>query len=355
MRHDLKLLQDEFGIIFPHARGYADEPEGRQAGSRALSASMALDAGPALNPAQGQLVTSPNASIPAFYLNFVDPEVARVLISPTKAAEIFGQKKQGDWESTTITFTMVEAAGETSSYGDDSENGMSDANANWEFRQIYLWQTITKWGELQLARAGKAKLDWVAEQNIASAQTLRTFENQVFFFGVAGLQNYGLLNDPALSAPIVPTTKVAGGTSWNNATGTEVLADIALLVQQAITQSGGVSQLDSPMVLAMSPQREAVGLTKTTDFNVNVMDRIKKNYPNLRVETAVQYSTAGGELLQLIVEEVEGQKVGYCSFAEKLRAHRIVEAMSSYKQKKSAGAAGAVIRFPALISQMLGV
>jgi hypothetical protein len=35
---------------------------------------------------------------------------------------------------------------------------------------------------------------------------------------------------------------------------------------------------------------------------VNVTDQLKKNFPNLRIETAVEYSTDAGELVQLIVE-----------------------------------------------------
>ncbi len=44
------------------------------------------------------------------------------------------------------------------------------------------------------------------------------------------------------------------------------------------------------MVLGMSPEME-VNLTKTNQYNVNVTDQLKKNFPNMRIETAVEYST----------------------------------------------------------------
>ena len=104
----------------------------------------------------------------------------------------------------------------------------------------------------------------------------------------------------------------------------------------------------------MSPTSEAE-LTKTTEFNVNVADLLKKNFPNLTVKTAPEYTTGSGELVQLIVDELEGQRTASCGFTEKMRAHPIVVQSSSFKQKKSQGTWGTVIFRPFLIAQMLGV
>jgi len=112
--------------------------------------------------------------------------------------------------------------------------------------------------------------------------------------------------------------------------------------------------MSTPMTLAMSPTAQA-NLAKTTDFNVNVPDQIKKNYPNLEIVVAPEYSTASGELVQLIVKDMDGQSTVNVAFTEKLRAHPIVGDMSNFKQKKSQGTWGAIIFLPFLISQMLGV
>lgn len=308
---------------------------------------VAMDAQPAL-------VTTSNAGIPAFLSTFIDPKLIEIIVSPMKAAEVVGSEvKKGDWTTETAMFPVVESTGETSSYGDYSENGRAGANTNFPQRQAYHYQVMTQWGERELERAGLARIDWANRLNIASVLTLNKFQNKTYFFGVAGLQNYGLLNDPNLSAPIVPTTKVAGGTTWTVATALEVLNDVQKLYKQLQTQAGGVLQLDSGMTLAMSPISE-VALTKTTEFNVNVADILKKNFPNLKIVTAPEYSTASGEFVQLILDEFEGQRTADTAFTEKLRAHPIVIAASSFRQKKSQGTWGTIIYRPAFVAAMLG-
>lgn len=305
--------------------------------------------------AQPALVTVSNSGIPAFLSTYVDPKLIEVLVSPMKAAEIVGDEvKKGDWTTETAMFPVVESTGETSAYGDYSESGVAGVNSNFPQRQSFHYQVMTQWGERELERAGLARIDWANRVNIASALTLNKYQNKTYFFGVAGLQNYGLLNDPSLSAAISPTTKAAGGTTWAAATALEILADVKKLYKQAQSQANGLIELDTKMTLAMSPTSEAE-LTKTTEFNVNVADLLKKNFPNMTVKTAPEYTTDSGELVQLIVDELEGQRTASCGFTEKMRAHPIVVQSSSFKQKKSQGTWGTVIFRPFLIAQMLGV
>jgi len=339
----LLALQERAGITYMGQPGLD-----LQKANIAHSVSLAMDAQPAL-------VTVSNSGIPAFLSTFVDPKLIEVLVSPMKAAEIVGgELKKGDWTTQTAMFPMVESTGETSSYGDYSENGSVGVNSNFPQRQSYHYQVMTQWGEKELEQAGLAKIDWANRMNIASALTLNKFQNKTYFFGVAGLQNYGLLNDPALSAPIAPTTKTAGGTTWALGTALEILNDVTKLYKELQTQAGGLVDLNSTMTLAMSPLSE-VYLTKTTEFNVNVADLLKKNYPNLTIKTAPEYSTVSGELVQLMVDEIEGQRTADTAFTEKMRAHPVVVGSSSYKQKKSQGTWGTIIYRPFGIAQMIGV
>src|SRR6185503_6176542 len=134
-------------------------------------------------------------------------------------------------------FPVVEHTGEVSSYGDYSMNGRAGVNTNWPQRQAYLFQTIKEYGERELERAGLARISWVSEIDKGAATVLNKFQNLTYFFGVQGLQNYGLLNDPNLSAALTPATKAAGGVKWVlsgviNATANEVYADIqAIFIQ----------------------------------------------------------------------------------------------------------------------------
>lgn len=313
---------------------------------------MAMDA-------QSPLVTTSNSGILAMLTTQIDPKVIEVLVSPMKAAEIIGEEiKKGDWLMDTSYFPVVESTGEVSSYGDYSNNGRAGANTNFEPRQSYHYQVITEYGERELERMGLAKIDWVNRQNIASVLTLNKFQNKSYFFGVEGLINLGLLNDPALPAPIDPipdTTVTDDPTEWATKSALGIYADIRALFAQLQSQADGLVDLDTKMTLAMSPNSEAVGMTATNNFNVNVRTLIKSNFPNMTIKTAPEYSTAAGELVQLIADEIEGQRTVACAFTEKLRAHPLKVELSSYKQKKSQGTWGTIIYRPFLIAQMLGV
>lgn len=314
------------------------------------------------------LETNPNAGIPALLTTMIDPTVFEILFAPNRAAEIFGEVRKGTWLDQTILFPTVEHIGEVSSYGDFSEQGHTGANLNWPQRQSYLYQIVKEYGELELERAGLAKVNWVSEIDKAAATVLNKFQNYTYFFGVANLQNYGLLNDPSLGASLTPATKAYGGTRWIvgsviEAQANEVYADIQSMFYQLVQQTGGLVDSETKMVLALSPGSE-VALTATNTFNVNVHDLLKKNFKNIRIETAVQYgaytsqNTQGlqaGNFAQLFAEELEGQDTGYCAFNEKLRSHPIIRAMSSFRQKLTAGSWGAVIRMPVTIVSMTGL
>lgn len=306
--------------------------------------------------AQPTAITAANGGIPVFLTTLVDPKLIEVAIAPMKAAQIAKEVKKGDWTTFTAMFNLVESTGEVSSYGDYNGNGRAGVNINFPQRQSYHYQTNAEWGERELEMQGLNKVDWVNRKNIAAALTLNKYQNKTYFFGVAGLQLYGLLNDPALPAAISPATKPSGGTSWNDArtTGAEVYEDIRLLITNLINKNKGLIDSESQMVLALSPYA-SLALTKTNIYNVNVLDQLKKNFPNLRIETAPEYSTASGELVQVFGELGDGQPTAETAFTEKLRSHALVVRESSWRQKKSQGSWGAIIYRPHCVSQMLGV
>lgn len=320
--------------------------------------------------AQPTLTTTANAGIPQWLTTFIDPTIITVLFSPLKAAKIFGEVKKGDWLMQTAMFPIVEYTGEVSSYGDFSENGRTGLNTDFPNRQAYLYQIIKEYGELEMERAGLAKIAWATELDKAAINILNRFQNNTYFFGVAGLQNYGGLNDPNLTASLTPATKAAGGTTWfvngsPNATANEVYNDILAIYEQLVVQAGGIVELDmeQTMVLAMSPAVQ-VALDFTNTYGITTRDMLRKSFPNMRMETAVQYgvqtasNTPGivsGNLVQLIAENAGGQDTAFCAFNEKLRTHKIVVALSSYKQKATQGTWGTVIRQPYAIASMLGV
>jgi len=325
-------------------------------------ASLALDSIPGLN-------TNANSAVPAILTTLVDPTIYEILFAPNKAVEIAGEEKHGSWLDDTIMFPTVEHTGEVSSYGDYNNNGKAGANLNWPQRQSYLFQVIKNYGDKELERVGLSKINWVSELDRSAATQLNKFHNLTYFYGVQGLQNYGMFNDPNLAASLTPGVKAAGnGNVWvyqnaPNATANEIFTDVEALVIKLIVQTGGLVASDSKLTLALSPANEGA-LATTNSFGFSAMDMIKKNYPNLRVVSAVQYAAlsstnpqgnAGGNFMQLFADEVEGQTTVFCAYNEKMRAHPLFRDLSSYRQKVTSGSWGAIIRMPFAITSMIGI
>jgi hypothetical protein len=351
-RSDVPHLEAR-GVFLPEVTAYLPEEFKRDY-------TLAMDAQPTLQ-------TAPNSAVPALFTTMVDPAVFRILFAPSKAAEIIGEQKKGTWVDDTIMFPTIEHVGEVTSYGDYAESGHTGVNANWPQRQSYLFQTVKEYGERELDRAGAAKINWVSEIDVAATTVIQKFRNLTYFFGVQGLQNYGLLNDPALPASLTPSTKTETGVKWifNGVpvAANEIYADIEALFIQLVSQTAGLVDRETSMVLAMSPQSEAA-LTATNSFNVNVYDLLKKNFPNIKIISAVQYGVlsasnpqgvAAGNLIQLIALNIEGQDTGFTAYSELMRSHPIIRAMSSFKQKVTSGTWGAVLRMPVAFSSMVGV
>lgn len=318
--------------------------------------------------AQPGLIANPNSSIPQMLTSFIDPAIFKVVLAKNAAVEIFGETKKGSLTDVTALFPVVEYTGEVSSYGDYNNNGVAGINTAFPTHENYLYQVIIEWGDLELERMGLAKIGLAAEKKQAAIVALNKYQNKTYFYGVQGLQNYGLLNHPDLNAPIAPAPKAYGNLQWVTngsvtASANEVYTDILSLVTLVVQQTAGQIDAKSKMVLALSPTSE-MALHQTNQFNVNVYTLLKSNFPNLEVKTAMQYGAvspsnpegnSAGELVQLIASEIDGQDTGFCAFSEKLRASPVIRDLSSYKQKMMQGTWGAILKAPSNVSQMIGV
>ena len=345
---------EQYGVIFPEVMGYLTEDMKRDY-------TIAMDALPTLS-------TSANAALPALFTTYLDPEIVRIAFAPIKAAEVYGERKMGTWLDETAMFSVVEATGETSAYGDFAENGRSGVNQNFPQRQSFHFQVMEEYGERELERAGLTKLNYVAEINRASAENLNRFQNYSYFFGINGLQNYGSLNDPNLTASLTPSNKSYGGVKWVNngvivATANEIYADFQSLFYQLVSQTAGLVQEEDELTAVMSPLTK-VALTATNSFGVDVYKLLKQNFPNLKIETAVQLGATtstnpqgivAGNLVQLIAKRVDGNETVLCSYTEKMRGHKMEVRTSSFKRKMTSGSWGTILRYPIGISSMIGV
>ncbi len=324
---------------------------------------MAMDALPALT-------TESNSGVPMMFTNYIDPQVYETLFAPIKVAEALGGEVQkGAWTDVSAMFPVDEFTGETSSYDDYSNAGMSGANMNWPQREAYLLQTVIGYGELETARAALARWNIVASKERSAASNLARFVNFSYAFGIRGLQNYGTTNDPNLSASLLPAVKAAGGTAWFRngvvvATANEIITDFQTIITQLINQGNGQIDSQTPMTAVYAAVLDSA-LNTVNAFNVVVRNVLKELYPNMKLVSGVQQyggtsasnpqGIAAGNLLQIIANEVEGQKAGFCAYNEKMRAHPIVRELSAFRQKKTSGTWGAILRMPFCISSMYGL
>lgn len=333
----------------------------RRVPSKMFGSGLAMDAFPT--------TSTVNAGIPYFLTTTVDPDVLNVLFSPVGIGDIIGEGKRGDWTSRTAMFPTVEHSGEVTSYGDNNENGQSGANPFFPQREAYLFQTIKRYGELELARAELAKINYANELDVAVATIMAQFRNYTYAVGVAGLQNYGILNDPQLNAVLTPGVKAAGnGNVWMfgniiNGTPNEIYADIEALFAAVVSQTGGNVEMKDEMTLAISPV-SSVALTATNSFNVNVAKLLKDNFPNLTIKTEVRYGAltatnpqgqSGGATAQLIVNKLQGKPIGFAAYNEKMRSGPVVPGLSNFSQKVTGGTWGTVVRQPSGIATMRAI
>ena len=294
------------------------------------------------------LVGTPNSGIPNYLTTYVDPKVIEVNVAPTAAAELIGESKKGDWTTLVAAFIQAEPTTKVATYGDYSADGSSDANINYPQRQSYFFQTWTRWGERQLEMAGAGRVDLASQLNYASALGLAKFLNASYLFGIAGLQNYGLTNDPRLPTP------VTAGASWATATPDVIFNSLVAMFKALQTQGLGLIKQTDELRVGLDPTALA-DMNNVNTYGLAAAKLIKDAFPRMEFVAIPEYNTAAGRLVQMWAPKVEGQEVATCGFTEKMRAHAIERYSSYFRQKKSAGTWGAVIFKPFACTQQLGV
>lgn len=293
------------------------------------------------------LITSPNGGILAALTQYIDPEVVRVLFSPMPLTEIFPEVQKGDWTTTNMTFPIVENTGKPVTYGDWNDNGTTSNNVNFEHRQPYLFQEHIRVGEREQAVYGEAKINLASELQIGCALSMNKLAHEIYAYGVEGLQNYGILNDPNLITPIQSTVKWVGQTDP-----LVIFQDIQRLFTQLVDQTQGLVKEDDEIKLLTSPKMKTA-LTATNTYGLNVYKVMKDNFPNIDIVGVPEYATTAGDVVQMILPKYMGSDTVQLPFNAKMRVHAIVQHGSGYTQKRSQGVYGALIRRPVFIAQML--
>jgi hypothetical protein len=328
----------QYGFVFPNARMWLS-PENR--------ARIAEDAA---------LVTTPNTTVPAELLAYIDPMVIEIMTAPRRAREIFGEEKKGDWTTPYAKWRADEMTGRTEPYSDYANGTTSGVNSEWQTRPQYIFQTSITYGDLEVAMSSAAKVNLAASKQRAAANVIDIDQNRFYLLGVAGKEIYGILNDPNLPDAITAgATGTGSSTKWADKTTTQIYNDILALFAELSSQSSGLIDRDTPLKLCLSPEM-AVRLGAATDFNVSVLDMLTRYFSNISIVTVPElHSMTAGETVFLIAPEVNGQKSGLLAFGEKIRALRVIPDMSSFRQKYVGTTYGGIVLMPFAFAQMTGM
>jgi len=331
--NDIRHLAKTAGIILPDTVRSINKS----------AAEFAMDAD--LAPTQ---VTASNAGIPAWLTTFFDPRPIKVHLAPVRAAEIHGEVKKGDYTTDTAIFRTVEHGGTVATYGDYSTNGTTSANTTYPSREVFRYQTWVQYGDLELAQAGAGMIDLAGDLQESRAIVMAKFANKAYLYGIAGLENYGLTNDPSLTAP------VAAPVNYATAAPEDIANDFIRMKSVLISNSNGLIDGTESMVFATAPTVLA-DLDRINGFNTSPREAIMRALPNLRFVAVPEYDTPAGRLGQLWVESIDGQKTAELGFTEKMRAGRVEAYSTHMRQKFMGGTWGAVIYQPYAVTQTLGL
>jgi len=300
--------------------------------------------------------TPSNGGIPAFATQVMYPVVYKQLFAPLNATRFYSERQSSiGWAGETEFVPRTEDAYEVVGYSDHSRTGSTHVNAAFEFRQQARIQIMNEWGDLEQQRYGRADIPFVAYKQQAAIAGINRTMNRLYMYGVAGMPNFGLLNDPSLLAPIAPNPNSNGEVEWCKKDGTLVYQDIVTLVARLIANNRGLIDENSLMKLGVGPSAVAYLQNVNALGNRGAIEMIKSAFPNMEIVTIPEFDSVNGGLVQIKAEELGGQKVGECVYGQKLLTYPLYVEHSTSSQKLAAGSLGTIIYMPSAIVQMVGV
>lgn len=301
------------------------------------------------------MVTAANSGIPVEFTSYIDPMVIPILTATRGAREIFGEAKKGDWTTSYARFQTSEITGEVEAYTDYGQGGASDVNPTFPVRTQYIYQTNIRYGDREVDVASRARLQLAADKQRAAATVIDIASNKFALYGVAGLEIYGLLNDPNLPASVSSLPNAALKTHWADKSTKEIYEDVLFLFGKMADRGAGHIDANTELVLATSPATQ-VQLGKATDFNISARQMLETYFPRIRFVAFPELATeTGGTSILLVAPTIEGLPTAQIGFSEKFRAMRLIPESSSFHQKFVGSSYGTIIYRPFAIGIMTGV
>lgn len=301
------------------------------------------------------MVTAANSGVPVEFTSYIDPMVIPILTATRGAREIFGEAKKGDWTTSYARFQTSEITGEVEAYTDYGQGGASDVNPTFPVRTQYIYQTNIRYGDREVDVASRARLQLAADKQRAAATVIDIASNKFALYGVAGLEIYGLLNDPNLPAAVTTLPNADSKTLWAEKSTKEIYEDVLYLFGKMADRGAGHIDANTELVLATSPATQ-VQLGKATDFNISARQMLETYFPRIRFVALPELATAtDGTSILLVAPTIEGLPTAQIGFSEKFRAMRLIPESSSFHQKFVGSSYGTIIYRPFAIGKMTGV
>lgn len=301
------------------------------------------------------MVTAANSGVPVEFTSYIDPMVIPILTATRGAREIFGEAKKGDWTTSYARFQTSEITGEVEAYTDYGQGGASDVNPTFPVRTQYIYQTNIRYGDREVDVASRARLQLAADKQRAAATVIDIASNKFALYGVAGLEIYGLLNDPNLPADVSSVPNANSKTLWTEKSTKEIYEDVLYLFGKMADRGAGHIDANTELVLATSPATQ-VQLGKATDFNISARQMLETYFPKIRFVALPELATAtSGNSIFLVAPTIEGLPTAQIGFSEKFRAMRLIPESSSFHQKFVGSSYGTIIYRPFAIGRMTGI
>lgn len=279
------------------------------------------------------------------------------LFQSTPFREMTTPDQQGTFGTTNIKYPLIGASGISKPYGDHSGLGDSSINLNYLTRQTVTLERTLAYGDMQTAVMGMAKVDYVGWLREYVADLITLDQNNIGFNGYAGMQCFGLLNDPTLNA-----TLPAGAGQWmDGGTFSTVVSDIITTVQSVQTLGAGRVETDKEFIIGLPPCVMGA-LNFQNSFGMSVKQYILGIYPKARFIQVQNYTGTGTPLgsvapnyMQVIFKEIGSQETALGPFSTLYNSHGVIRELSSYAEKVSYVVAGTVLTMPVGVATMSGI
>lgn len=246
------------------------------------------------------------------YMQFLQtwlPGQVHVVTQARKADQLFGVTTVGAWEDEEIIQEILEMVGVAQPYSDLGSVPLSSWNLTYEKRGVARFEEGFSVGELEGLRSGRIGVNASQAKRDAAALALEIARNRVAFFGYVNANSYpiyGALNDPNL--PNYAT--LPSGKTWDTANRAEIIGDLMFAFAQLRKNSKEVIDPTTAklhLVIA-SDKVDYLNTPSGTgaEMGETAKDWLTRNYPNVMVESAVEFNDANGgaDIFYLYAESV---------------------------------------------------